>query len=170
MGNAVRWYEFRNPTSPTLFQSGNVKNKTLFYWMGSIAQDKMGNTAVGFSTSSANDFPGITYVGRQPSDLPGKMKKHAGGLTNIGGGSQTGGLSRWGDYSAMSVDPTDDCTFYYTQECLKTSGSFIGVRASTPSSSTAATSPPAAAIAGTDRRTAKRGAPVCFCANPTGYD
>jgi hypothetical protein len=122
--NAVRWYEFRNPNSPTLFQSGNVKNKTLFYWMGSIAQDKMGNTAVGFSTSSANDFPGITYVGRTASDKLGKMKKHGGGLTTAGGGSQTGGLSRWGDYSAMSVDPTDDCTFYYTQEYLKTSGSF----------------------------------------------
>jgi hypothetical protein len=122
--NAVRWYEFRNPTNPTLFQSGNVKNKKLFYWMGSIAQDKIGNTAVGFSTSSANDFPGITYVGRQPGDKAGKMKKHAGGLTTAGGGSQTGGLSRWGDYSAMSVDPTDDCTFYYTQEYLKTSGSF----------------------------------------------
>ena len=122
--DAVRWYEFRNPTSPTLFQSGNVKNRTLYYWMGSIAQDKMGNTAVGFSTSSANDFPGITYTGRQPGDALGKMKKHAGGLTTVGGGSQTTGLGRWGDYSAMSVDPTDDCTFYYTQEYLKTSGTF----------------------------------------------
>jgi hypothetical protein len=52
------------------------------------------------------------------------MKKHDDGLTTVGGGSQTTGLSRWGDYSAMSVDPTDDCTFYYTQEYLKTSGTF----------------------------------------------
>ena len=39
-------------------------------------------------------------------------------------GSQTDGLTRWGDYSAMSVDPIDDCTMYYTNEYLKTTGSF----------------------------------------------
>jgi len=121
---AVRWYEFRTPSSPTLFQSGNIKNITLHYWMGSIAMDKMGNMAAGFSTSSASNFPGITYVGRAPTDLAGKMKRHAGGNTTNGGGSQNGGLTRWGDYSAMSVDPTDDCTMYYTTEYLKTSGSF----------------------------------------------
>src|SRR6185503_5142104 len=65
---AVRWYEFRNPASPTLFQSGNVKNKTLHFWMGSAAMDKMGNMAIGYSTSSANDFPGINYVGRAAAD------------------------------------------------------------------------------------------------------
>jgi hypothetical protein len=121
---AVRWYEFRTPSSPTLFQSGNVKNKTLHYWAGSIAMDKAGNMAVGYSTSSANDFPGINYSGRALSDNPGKMKKHAGGNTTNGTGSQTDGLTRWGDYSAMSVDPTDDCTMYYTTEYLKTTGSF----------------------------------------------
>jgi hypothetical protein len=52
------------------------------------------------------------------------MKKHAGGNTTNGSGSQTDGLTRWGDYSAMSVDPTDDCTMYYTNEYLKTTGSF----------------------------------------------
>ncbi|HTK78937.1 MAG TPA: hypothetical protein VL286_00715 [Rhizomicrobium sp.] len=121
---AVRWYEFRNPSNPTLFQSGNIKNKTLHFWMGSIAMDKAGNIAAGFSTSSANDFPGISYAGRTPGLAAGKMQKHAGGNTTNGGGSQTGGLSRWGDYSAMSVDPIDDCTMYYTTEYLKTSGSF----------------------------------------------
>jgi hypothetical protein len=121
---ALRWYEFRNPSSPTLFQSGNIKNKTRHFWMGSIAMDKQGNMAAGFSTSSANDFPGITYYGRSAGDIAGKMKKHAGGNTTNGGGSQTGGLTRWGDYSAMSVDPTDDCTMYYTTEYLKTTGSF----------------------------------------------
>ena len=113
---AVRWYEFRNPSAPTLFQSGNVKNKTLHFWMGSIAMDKMGDIAAGFSTSSANDFPGIRYAGRTPGLAAGKMQKHAGGNTTNGGGSQTSGLTRWGDYSAMSVDPIDDCTMYYTTD------------------------------------------------------
>src|SRR5205823_3558081 len=39
-------------------------------------------------------------------------------------GSQTGNLSRWGDYSALAVDPVDDCTFWYTTEYMKTTGSF----------------------------------------------
>jgi len=121
---ALRWYEFRNPSSPTLFQSGNIKNKTLHFWMGSIAMDKAGNIAAGFSTSSANDFPGISYAGRTPGVGAGRMKKHAGGNTTNGSGSQTNGLTRWGDYSAMSVDPVDDCTMYYTNEYLKTTGSF----------------------------------------------
>ena len=121
---AVRWYEFRKPSSPTLFQSGNIKHKTLHNWMGSAAMDKQGNMAVGFSTSSASDFPGISYAGRSAGDAAGKMKKHAGGNTTNGSGSQTSGLSRWGDYSALSVDPTDDCTMYYTTEYLKSSGSF----------------------------------------------
>lgn len=121
--NAVRWYEFRNPTSPTLFQSGNVSDPALYYWMGSIAQDKKGNTAVGFATSSANDYPGINYAGRVPNDPLGKMTLHQG-LTTAGTGSQTSGLSRWGDYSSMTVDPTDDCTFYYTQEYQKENGTF----------------------------------------------
>ncbi len=121
---AVRWYEFRDANNPSLFQSGNVKNKTLWFWMPSIAMDKDGNIAVGFSTSSANDFPGITYRGRTPGDRAGKMKKHAGGNTFTGNGSQTSGLSRWGDYSAMTVDPIDDCTFYYTTEYIPSAGSF----------------------------------------------
>jgi hypothetical protein len=42
-----------------------------------------------------------------------------------GAGSQTGNsLSRWGDYSSMTVDPTDDCTFFYTQEYIPANGSF----------------------------------------------
>jgi hypothetical protein len=42
----------------------------------------------------------------------------------VGGGSQLPNLSRWGDYSAMTVDPVDNCTFWYTNEYLKASGTF----------------------------------------------
>ena len=34
------------------------------------------------------------------------------------------GINRWGDYSAISVDPVDDCTFWYTQEYIPATGSF----------------------------------------------
>ena len=41
-----------------------------------------------------------------------------------GTGSQTGTNSRWGDYSDMTIDPVDDCTFWYTTEYYATTGAF----------------------------------------------
>ena len=90
--------------------------------MGSIAMDKIGNIAVGYSESSSSVFPSIFYTGRVPTDPLGTLQ--AENSTQRGSGSQTGNLHRWGDYSAMSVDPVDDCTFFYTTEYLKASGSF----------------------------------------------
>lgn len=119
----VRWYEIRTPATPTLFQSGTFAPADgLHRWMGSIAMDKMGNIAVGYSLSGSQKYPSIAYTGRVPGDAAGTLEGEK--ITTSGGGSQTGGLERWGDYSAMSIDPTNDCTFYYTTEYLKTSGSF----------------------------------------------
>ena len=45
------------------------------------------------------------------------------GTNVVGTGSQTGpNLSRWGDYTSMTVDPLDDCTFHYVNEYLETIG------------------------------------------------
>jgi len=41
-----------------------------------------------------------------------------------GTGSQNGRLERWGDYSGLTIDHTDDCTFWYTTEYIKATGSF----------------------------------------------
>jgi hypothetical protein len=84
-------------------------------WMGSAAMDCAGNLAVGYSVSSTNTFPSIRYAGRLASDLPGGLFQGEGTL-QAGGGSQTDASSRWGDYSMLAVDPTDDCTFWYTTE------------------------------------------------------
>jgi hypothetical protein len=119
----VRWYEFQNPTNPTLVQSGNITDSSLWYWMGSIGMDKAGNIAAGFSTSSEATFPSINYAGHQAGDPLGTMRVH-GTPTTVGSGSQTGHMHRWGDYSAISIDPTDDCTFYYTSEYLQSDGRF----------------------------------------------
>ena len=90
--------------------------------MGSIAMDKLGNMAVGYSASSSAIHPAIRYTGRLVSDPLNTMQAENSIIE--GTGSQTSRLSRWGDYSAMSVDPVDDCTFWYTNEYLKTDGSF----------------------------------------------
>jgi fibronectin type 3 domain-containing protein len=119
----VRWYELRSlSTVPTVYQQGTYAPDSGYRWMGSIAMDKAGNIALGYSVSSGSMHPAIRYTGRGPTDPLGTM----GSETSIieGGGSQLRGLSRWGDYSSMSIDPVDDCTFWYTSEYLKFNGSF----------------------------------------------
>ena len=120
-----RWYELRVGTGSTLsvFQQGTYAPDSSYRWMGSIAQDKSGDFALGYSASSSSLHPGIRYTGRLPGDPLGQMPQ--GEATVItGAGSQTGGLSRWGDYSAMTIDPADDCTFWYSQEYIPANGSF----------------------------------------------
>jgi len=119
----VRWYEIRSPgTTPTVFQQGTFAPDSSFRWMGSAAMDHSGNIAVGYSVSSTALNPAIRFTGRAPADPLGTL----GTELNIqtGTGSQLTGLSRWGDYSSISVDPTDDCTFWYTTEYLKANGTF----------------------------------------------
>jgi hypothetical protein len=119
----VRWYEVRNPNgTPAVFQQGTFSPNTNSRWMGSIAMDKFGDIALGYSESSSSLFPSIAYTGRVPADTLGTME--AENLAFQGSGSQTGSLHRWGDYSSMSVDPVDDCSFWFTTEYLAVTGSF----------------------------------------------
>lgn len=121
--SGIRWYELRaSGGGLNAFQQGTYAPDTNHRWMGSIAMDRVGNIAVGYSVSGSTTYPSIRYAGRVPSDPPGTLQTE--NSITAGGGSQTGGLSRWGDYSSMSIDPVDDCTFWYTTEYLKSSGSF----------------------------------------------
>jgi len=119
----VRWYEIRSPgASPFVFQQGTVVDPNINFWMGSIAMDKAGDIALGFSASSMNLDPSVELVGRVPTDPLGTMEGPTVAVT--GTGVQQSSFHRWGDYSSMAVDPKDDCTFWYTQEYYKTTGSF----------------------------------------------
>jgi hypothetical protein len=123
--SAVRWYEVRSPgSSPVIFQKGTVGGGTsaISQWMGSIGMDKNGDIALGYSRSGSTLKPSIAYVGRIPTDALGKMESAHTIVT--GGGVQQSSFNRWGDYSSMQIDPVDDCTFWYTTEYYKTSGSF----------------------------------------------
>src|SRR6185295_9222333 len=88
-------------------------------WMASSALDNQGNLGIGFSRSSTTLRADIMIAGRLASDAPGSLVQ---GETVMfaAAGSQTSASNRWGDYSAMSVDPVDDCTFWYTQEYYST--------------------------------------------------
>jgi hypothetical protein len=124
---AARWYEFQareGSTNLSLRQSGQTPNDGHYRWMGSIAMDKMGDIAIGYSRSSAiaGDYPSIYYAGQWANDRPGTTRTEA--LIKKGGGSQLTSFDRWGDYSSMAVDGSDSCTFWYTNEFYPVDGSF----------------------------------------------
>lgn len=120
----MRWYEIRSPGgTPAVNQSGTYVPDASYRWMGSIAHDQSADMAMGFSISSSSLHPGISYTGRLASDPAGTMGQGESSVI-VGAGSQTGTLTRWGDYSSMSVDPSDGCTFWYTNQYIPANGSF----------------------------------------------
>lgn len=113
----IRWYELRKyGASPWIIeQQATYTPDKEHRWMGSIAMDRAGNMALGYSISSVSLYPSIRYTGRLVDDPPGTLPQ--GEATIIDGAySQDLVYDRWGDYSSMNVDPVDDCTFWYTQE------------------------------------------------------
>ncbi|HJZ80343.1 MAG TPA: hypothetical protein VKD91_08355 [Pyrinomonadaceae bacterium] len=120
----ARRYEIRRTGgSYSLYQQGTyAPNDGVHRWMGSVAMDKNGNMALGFSVvNGSNVFPGIRYTGRLAGDPLGQMTLGEGTIIN-GAGVQTTTNSRWGDYTDLTVDPTDDCTFWYVNEYYEVSG------------------------------------------------
>ena len=121
----VRWYELRSNAANgafSLYQQGTFAPDSTYRWMGSTAMDQAGDIAIGYSASSSSVPPGLRYTGRNPTDALGTMRTET--IMLNGTGSQTGGLTRWGDYSALRIDPSDDCTFWYTNQYLPNDGSF----------------------------------------------
>jgi hypothetical protein len=119
----MRWYEIRrNGDRYRLFQQGTYAPADgVHRWMGSIAMDRKGNMALGYSVVNATDvFPGIRYTGRMDGDRRGEMT--LGEATIVTGtGVQTATNSRWGDYTSMNLDP-DDCTFWYVNQYYTAEG------------------------------------------------
>jgi hypothetical protein len=119
----VRWYEIRNPGSAAaVYQQGTVVDPNVDFWLGSIAMDKAGDIALGFSAMSKILLSSVYVAGRTPGDPAGAMFGPL--VLASGGGVQVSSYKRWGDYSSMTIDPKDDCTFWYTQEYYAATGSF----------------------------------------------
>ncbi len=96
-----------------------------YRWMGAISIDQNRNLGLGYSVSSDSVFPSVRYTGRTPADAAGTMRDEQSCV--VGSGVQTfvdgsGRAARWGDYSSMSVDPVDQCTFWLTVEYVATTG------------------------------------------------
>jgi hypothetical protein len=111
----IRWYELRKDDSDWyIYQQGTYSPDNHHRWMASVAMAGNGNIAIGFNVSSSSIFPSIYYTGRTPNAPLGEMDV-AEVLITPGTSSQSG-INRWGDYSAISVDPADDTTFWFTTE------------------------------------------------------
>ena len=120
----ARWYEIRRTGGNySLYQQGTyAPNDGVHRWMGSIAQDKRGNMALGYSVVNGVDvYPGVRYTGRLSGDPLGQMTQGEGTIID-GSGVQRTTNSRWGDYTDITVDPTDDCTFWYVNEYYTLAG------------------------------------------------
>ena len=130
----VRWYELRKTAANwAIEQQGTyapqangatLDNQLLHRWMGSMAIDRFGNFGLAYSivnsdpTALQSVFPGLRYTGRRADDVAGLLPQGErvilNGLGPQGNGDAVVDPQRWGDYSALSVDPVDDCTFYFT--------------------------------------------------------
>jgi hypothetical protein len=86
-------------------------------FLPSAAIDNSGDLAMSYSTSSTSVFPSIAYVGRD-----GNAAGPLGAEQTLfaGTGVQLGSGNRWGDYQSLQVDPSDDCTFWTTNQYYNT--------------------------------------------------
>ncbi len=111
----VRVYELRKSNGNfNIREQATIGTADTNRWMGSAAQDYQGNLAIGYSFTNEERKPSILYSGKLANEPTGMFRTEE---TLVSGtGVQTGFGSRWGDYSQMTVDPTDDCTFWLTNE------------------------------------------------------
>jgi len=114
----IRWYELRRSGGDwSVYQQGTYSPDATNRWMGSIAMNGKGDMALGYSVSGSTFYPSVRYTGRTADAPLGEMNIPEVNVID-GTGSQSG-TNRWGDYSMMAVDPSDDSTFWYTQEYMK---------------------------------------------------
>ena len=120
--SGLRWYELRKVGSaaPEVHQQGTYSPDAASRWIGSIAMDKAGNIALGYSVSSKTVAPSVRFTGRSAGDPAGSLAAEM----SLVDGSGEQRLNRWGDYSDLSLDPKDDCTFWFTTEYLPETGKF----------------------------------------------
>jgi len=115
----ARWYEIDMgnwPVSgtPALVQSGDIDpGSGVRTFFNSISVDDSGNALSCFARSSNSEYISVSRAYRLVSDTAGTMpsleivKNSSGPYTYYG---------RWGDYSAVGVDPSDNATFWYHHE------------------------------------------------------
>ncbi|MBN3036102.1 MAG: hypothetical protein JW861_10995, partial [Bacteroidales bacterium] len=121
----IRWYELRRTTGNwTLRQTGTYAPDGHSRWMASIALNGENQIGLGYSISSSSVYPGIRYCGQSATAYAAANNTMdiAEETIYTGTNSQTG-YNRWGDYSMIAVDPSNDRTFWYTNQYVGSSNS-----------------------------------------------
>jgi len=117
----IHWFELKNVTSGpvTVGQENTYQPDDTWRWLGSAAMDQVGNLAIGFSAASASLNPQTRYAGRLATDPPNTL---AQGEAHLFDGTGCPMPGAWDDFSTLTIDPVDDCTFWYTNEYYATTG------------------------------------------------
>ncbi|PKP48346.1 MAG: hypothetical protein CVT92_16205 [Bacteroidetes bacterium HGW-Bacteroidetes-1] len=117
----IRWYELRQPTDGDpweIYQEGTYispyNNKDAF--SGSMAMDAFGNIGMGYTTVSTAESIAIYYTGRYASDPLGQMTIDE---TLIAQSLSNNPSNRLADYVHLTVDPSNDKTFWHIAEYFK---------------------------------------------------
>ena len=157
----IRWYQFdvtggNFPATPVQQQTWTNGGDGLYRFMPSISVDNSGNAAIGYSVSSSTINPGIRYAGRLAGDPPSNLAQGEAHMFD-GTGSQTSG-PRWGDYSYLSIDPSDNMSFWHVNEYLAANGAnwhqrigkfnFVGGGSPTPTPTSSPSATPTATPGG----------------------
>ncbi len=116
----IRWYELRKDEGQDdwyVFQEGTYcPDDGRSRWMASLAMNVNGDIALGYSITGHDMYPSVAYTGQTAGAPAGVMDVEE--IVVINGTNSQNSSARWGDYSAMSVDPIDDSTFWYTGEYM----------------------------------------------------
>ncbi len=137
----VHWFELRKTeaTEWGVHQEGTYFGPDFDNrWAAAIAMDVSGNIAMGYNVVSAGTLPDLRYTGRLADDPLGQMGPQEYQIANSSASSTT---NRWGDYSSMSVDPEDGCTFWFTGQYMQGTG-FWGTRIASMKFDACGTEPP----------------------------
>ncbi len=112
----IRWYELRGSGTPAVSRWGTLSpDNSQYRFMPSISEDQNANVAIGYSISGTSTHPGISasWWNLPDSTLPSEFQVYPG----IADEENTW---HWGSYTTMTVDPVDNCTFWYTNEYFPT--------------------------------------------------
>jgi hypothetical protein len=117
--SGIRWMELRRTGGGDweLYQEGTfapgAEGNGIHRFVGGICMDGAGNIGLAYAVSSEDMYVGLRFTGRRASDPLGEMTVNEFVVVE---GQATINSFRFADYAHMSVDPTNDRTFWYTNE------------------------------------------------------
>ena len=114
---AIRWYKI-NAADRSIIQSGTLSDPVLHYFFPSIAANADGTVVIGCNGCSTNSFvSSYAFVGETVNGVTtfGPPLLLEAGSASYKDTQPSYGATRWGDYSATSVDPTDPTRFWTIQ-------------------------------------------------------